>query len=88
MNLVLFAIALVNALVVAAITWGVARRYGSRLALLVPLGGVVAIAVVTWRNAGPDAQVTLGLISVALMIAWPWALGAVIGLAVARWQRR
>lgn len=88
MNGVLFAIALVNALVVAVITWGVARRYGMRSAFLVPIGGIVAIALVTWRNAGADAQVTMGLISVALIIVGPWALGAFIGLVIAHRQRR
>ena len=85
---VLFGLAVVNALIVAVITWAVARRYGTRPAFLVPIGGVIAIGVVTWQNAGPHPQDTMGLIAVALMIAWPWALGAVIGLIAARWRRR
>jgi hypothetical protein len=40
------------AIVSGLMTWAVARCYGSRSTLMVPIGGIVALVVVMWRNTG------------------------------------
>jgi hypothetical protein len=85
---VLLAVAVANALVVGLIVWAMSRRYGSGRALLVPFVGLLAAVFMIWRSVAVDGHDPMGVIASAFLIAGPWVVGALLGLAVARWQGR
>jgi hypothetical protein len=85
---VLLAVAVANALVVGVIAWAAARRYGPGRALLVPIVGLIAAVFMVWQSVSLYGRDPLEVLVLAFLIAGPWVLGAVLGLAVARWQGR
>jgi hypothetical protein len=85
---IVLSVAVVNALVVGVITWGIARRYGRRWGLAVPLIGLVPLAVMAWRAWGLEGYDTMAIGATLVLMVGPWVVGALLGLLVARHQDR
>ncbi len=80
----LIGMAAISALIAALVGWAVARRYGQRRALAVPVLAVAASAVTIWRAAGLDPADALEKIALAMAFAGPSVAGALLGLVLAR----
>ena len=85
---ILLAVAVANALVVGLVAWAMSRRYGPARAMVVPILALLAAVFMVWRSISVSGHDPLDVLASALLIAGPWLLGAFLGLAVARWQRR
>ncbi|MCX7287359.1 MAG: hypothetical protein NTW20_07300 [Rhodobacterales bacterium] len=77
-------IGLVTVVLSAAMTWGVARRYGRSRALIVPLMAVLSVGVLMWRASGMEAHQAMGMIAVATVLAGASMAGALIGVMLSR----
>jgi uncharacterized membrane protein YbhN (UPF0104 family) len=55
---------------------------------VVPVLALLAAVFMVWRSISVSGHDPLDVLASALLIAGPWLLGAFLGLAVARWQRR
>jgi hypothetical protein len=75
--------ALATAAGAAAIGWAATRRYGWRLALVVPLTALAALIAVLWQGGGQDLQASLALAAQALVLAAPAVVGAFLGIVLA-----
>ena len=82
----LLAIGLGTVLLVAVVTWAVARRYGRVRALVVPILALASVAVLVWRAGGVDAHLAMGMVAVATGLAGASVAGALIGIYLARWR--
>lgn len=74
----------VTAVVSGVITWAMARRYGRRQALAVPIVAALALAVPVLRAGREHGYVDAGTGVLALVLAVPMLLGAALGLVLSR----
>lgn len=84
----LIAMAGVAALIAGALSWAMARRYGRRRALVVPLLAVVAAVISVARASGLDDTDGFARVVIAMGFAGPAVAGALVGLALARTRDR
>jgi len=80
----LVAIGLGSALLAGLMTWAVARRYGRRHALAVPLLALLASGYMIWRAYGSSAPEAPGVVALALLFIGPSVAGSLLGLVLAR----
>lgn len=80
----LIAMAGIAALIAGVLAWAVARRYGRRRALIVPVLAVAASIVSVVRAGGMDGTDALARAAFAMGFAGPSVAGALVGLALAR----
>lgn len=84
----LIGMAAVSALIASLLTWGVARRYGRSRAAVIPLLAALVSAFTIWRATGMDPSNAMEKIAAAMAFAGPSVAGALLGLVLARSQRR
>lgn len=80
----LIVLAGIAALIAAVLTFAMARRYGRRRALVVPVLAVVASVVSVVRAGGMEDTDALARAALAMGFAGPAVAGALVGLALAR----
>lgn len=74
-------------LFVALISYGVARRYGWGLAVMLPLLALLAMIAMRWQDEGWSAAEGWQALGPMLMFSSPVLLGAAVGIVLARWRR-
>jgi 4-amino-4-deoxy-L-arabinose transferase-like glycosyltransferase len=84
MVLPLVAMAAVAALIAGVLAWAMARRYGRRRAMVVPVLILAAAVLSVLRVSGLDPADALARAAHALGFAGPAVAGALAGLALAR----
>jgi peptidoglycan/LPS O-acetylase OafA/YrhL len=72
------------ALIAAVVAWAMARRYGPRRGLVVPVLAVVAAVVSVVQAGGLEDTDALARAALAMGFAGPAVAGALVGLALAR----
>jgi hypothetical protein len=70
------------AVMTALFTWLAARRYGRRLAVLVPVLAVLAVGFVLWRARALGPGEALGFASYAAALIGPAVAGGLLGLVL------
>jgi len=81
-------IGIAGALVAAVIAWGVARRYGWRVGLIVPLLALVSLIAVLWQARMLSLADSFALAATALTVVGPTLAGALLGLVLAAKRKR
>lgn len=84
----LVAMALMSAALTGLVTWGIARRYGRRRALLVPLVALGAILFLLWRTDITGDQDAMLFLAFAVTQAGSSVGGALLGLLLSGRRRR
>ena len=84
MYLPLIVMAGIAALIAGLVAWAMARRYGRRRALVVPVLAVAASIVSLVRAGGLEDTDMLARAAFAMGFAGPAVVGALVGLALAR----
>jgi uncharacterized membrane protein YfcA len=79
----LIAMAGIAALIAAVVGWAIARRYGRRLALVVPVLAVVAAMISVARAGGSDPDDMTVRVALAFAFVGPSVAGALAGLLLA-----
>jgi uncharacterized membrane protein YfcA len=79
----LIAIAGLAALIAALMGWAMARRYGRRRALVVPMLAIAAAIVSVFRANGLEPDDALPRLAIAMALTGPAVAGALVGLMVA-----
>lgn len=74
----------IAALIAGLLTFAMARRYGRRRALIVPVLAAVASIVSVVRAGGMEDTDALARAALAIGFAGPAVAGALVGLALAR----
>jgi hypothetical protein len=80
----LIAMAGVSVLIAGVVAWAVARRYGRRPALGVPVLAVAASIVSAVRVGGLEDGNAVARVAIAMAFAGPAVVGSLVGLALAR----
>jgi Na+/alanine symporter len=80
--LYLLAAGLAAAVLAGVITWGVARRYGRRRALLVPMLAMIATLLAIWRANAMGTADAMAISAAAFIFGGPAVAGALLGLTV------
>jgi hypothetical protein len=75
------------ALLAMALGWLMARRYGPRRAMVVPVLAVAASALSVCRASGLDPGEAMGRAAMVMAFAGPAVLGGLIGIRLARPKR-
>ena len=78
----LLALGLGTALLTGALTWAAAWRYGRRRAIVVPILALAAIGLQVWRGMGRGGHDAMNLAAVALALAVPAVIGALLALVL------
>lgn len=78
---------LAMALFAAVLSYAIARRYGWKPALVPPLLALVASGGMMLQSQGMGFRDGFGLIGAAMAFSAPTLLGALVGIAVARWRK-
>jgi hypothetical protein len=78
----------IAALIAGVVAWAMARRYGRRRALIVPVLAVAASVVSVVRASGMEDTDMLARAAFAMGFAGPAVAGALVGLALARTKDR
>lgn len=84
----LLGLGLGSALLTAVMTWAVARRYGRRRALVVPILALVAVGLMVGRAGMADPEAAVQALSAAAMLGGPAVAGGFLGLALSGRPRR
>lgn len=77
-----------GALVAGVITWAVARRYGWRVGLIVPLLALLALIAILSQARMLSLSDSFALAATALTIVGPTLVGALLGLVLAATRKR
>ncbi|OYW61123.1 MAG: hypothetical protein B7Z10_01765 [Rhodobacterales bacterium 32-66-7] len=80
-------IGIAGALVAAVIAWAVARRYGWRVGLIVPLLALVSLIALLWQARLFSLSDGFTLAATALTVTGPTLAGALLGLMLAARKR-
>ena len=70
------------------VSYGVTRRYGWGLAVMLPLLALIAMIGMRWQSAGLSAEEGVAALGPMLLFSAPVLLGALCGIALARIRRR
>jgi hypothetical protein len=79
----LIAMAAAAALFAAVVAWAMARRYGRRRAMVVPVLAILAAVLSVARAGGMGDGDALPRVALAMGFAGPAVAGALVGLALA-----
>lgn len=79
----LIAIAVTVALFASVVAWAMARRYGRRRAMVVPVLAVLAAVASVVRAGGLDDGDVVSRVALAMGFAGPAVAGALAGLVLA-----
>ena len=83
----LWAVGLGTVLFTGVLTYAMTRRYGWGAALAFPLLAVLVVIATQWQAQGLGFAEGLQLAGSMLVYSSPVLLGAVAGIAIARWRR-
>jgi len=81
-------VGLAGAAVAGVLGWGLARGYGWRVGLIVPLVALLSLIAVLWRARGLGLADSFDLAAKALVVAGPALAGALLGVVLAAQRRR
>lgn len=76
------------ALAAGLLSWIVARRFGARWALALPVLALVVMIALLFRSGGLGFHDGIGLVVAAVVIAAPALIGALLGIGLHVLQRR
>lgn len=71
----------------AVISFALARRYGGRFALMMPVLAFLAMTGIMWQSDSGEARDRLSLVMWSLAAASPAVLGCLVGILLARRPR-
>lgn len=81
-------VGITGALVAGVIAWAVARRYGWRVGLIVPLLALVSLLTILAQARLLSMNDSLTLAATALTVVGPTLAGALLGLVLAGTRKR